>query len=55
MEVWKKSVVILDESDWLMFDGTVDQIHQRLKMFSQAESIIGLTGSTLTSKELFCV
>ena len=52
MEVWKTSVVILDESDSLMFDGTVDQAEQRLKMFSKAESVIGLTGPTLTSKEL---
>jgi hypothetical protein len=52
MEVWKGSVVILDESDWLMFDGTTEQAEQRLKMLSKAESIIGLTGSTLTSKEL---
>ena len=55
MEVWRRSVVILDESDWLMFDGTVEQMGQRLQLFAQAESIIGLTGSALTSKELSCV
>ena len=37
-----------------MFDGTVEQMGQRLQLFAQAESIIGLTGSTLTSKELSC-
>jgi len=38
-----------------MFDGTVEQMGQRLQLFAQAESIIGLTGSALTSKELSCV
>ena len=27
----------------------------RLKLFAQASSVVGFTGSTLTSKELLCV
>jgi hypothetical protein len=52
MKIWVKSLAVLDESDWLMFDGTAELMERRLRLYSKAATVVGLTGSALTSKEL---
>lgn len=32
---WKSATVILDEYDWIMFDGSADRMFQKLKLFSK--------------------
>lgn len=55
MKTWENSLVVLDESDWLMFDGTAELMEKRLRLYSKAATVVGLTGSALTSKELHIV
>ena len=32
-KVWRQSVAVLDESDWLMLEGTVEQMEKMIKHF----------------------
>ena len=52
LKVWRQSVAVLDENDWLMFEGTVEQMEKTMKLFGQPSNVIGLTGSTMSNKEL---
>ena len=52
MKIWENSLAVLDESDWLMFDGTAELMEKRLRLYSKAVTVVGLTGSTFTGKEL---
>jgi hypothetical protein len=54
-KVWRQSVAVLDENDWLMFEGTVEQMAKMMKLFRQPSSVVGLTGSTMSNKELGCL
>ena len=54
--LWKTSIVILDESDWILFDGAqVEKLANNISFFKQAAKVIGLTGSKLNCKELSCL
>jgi hypothetical protein len=55
LKVWRQSVAVLDENDWLMFEGTVEQMEKTMKLFGQPSNVIGLTGSTMSNKELGCL
>jgi preprotein translocase subunit SecA len=32
-KVWRQSVAVLDENDWLMFEGPVEQMEKMMKLF----------------------
>ena len=55
LKVWRQSVAVLDANDWLMFEGTVEQMEKTMKLFGQPSNVIGLTGSTMSNKELGCL
>ena len=55
LKAWRQSVAVLDENDWLMFEGTVEQMEKMMKLFGQPSNVIGLTGSTMSNKELGCL
>ena len=43
--------MIVDELDWVFFDGSVAGMEKSIQFFCKAKQIISLTGSTLTLKE----
>ena len=49
--MWSKSIVIIDEYDWLFFEGNAVQMQESIKIFKLAYKVIGITGSTLTASE----
>jgi hypothetical protein len=52
MPIWRKAIVVLDEYDWVLLDGSVDTMASTLVAFSEASRVFGFSGSTLSSHEL---
>ncbi|KEJ83066.1 Helicase conserved C-terminal domain containing protein [Oxytricha trifallax] len=55
LDIWKQAIVIIDEYDWILFEGNVKQIETQIKFYRTAESVTGFTGSQLTTKESNCL
>ncbi|KEJ82507.1 Protein translocase subunit SecA [Oxytricha trifallax] len=51
----ESSIVILDEYDWLFFDGQPAYMFETINHLKRASKLIGLTGSILTQKEQTCL
>ncbi|KEJ82377.1 hypothetical protein OXYTRIMIC_535 [Oxytricha trifallax] len=51
----ESSIVILDEYDWLLFDGQPAYMFETINHLKRASKLIGLTGSILTQKEQTCL
>ncbi|KEJ82674.1 hypothetical protein OXYTRIMIC_191 [Oxytricha trifallax] len=54
-DIWKNSFVIIDEYDWILLEGCVNQIGDLLDLISTAKGIVGFTGSVISQKELSCL
>ena len=48
VSVWNESIVIVDEYDWILFDGSTENIVNQLNFFKQSKSIVGFSGSHLS-------
>ena len=51
MDLWKQSIVIVDEYDWILFEGKSKDMVKVAELYQKAYKLVGLTGSTLTIKE----
>jgi hypothetical protein len=54
-KLWRKATVVIDEFDWLLFDGTTKCSLEMINIVKAADSVFGFTGSKLTDKELYCL
>ncbi|CDW82389.1 UNKNOWN [Stylonychia lemnae] len=52
---WSESIVIVDEYDWIFFDGSIKTIVDNVKDYSKAKNVIGFSGSELNLKEIKCL
>ncbi|KEJ82485.1 Protein translocase subunit SecA [Oxytricha trifallax] len=55
LDIWGRSIVLIDEYDWILFDGSISQMEKNLKFFNCAKRLVGFTGSTLSLKEANCL
>jgi hypothetical protein len=43
--VWEQAQVVVDEFDWIFFDGSCQVMQTTLDFFATALSVVGLSGS----------
>jgi hypothetical protein len=51
----KESIVIIDEFDWLIFDGKPEIISETMNQLAIPCRVIGFSGSAVTAKEAQCL
>ncbi|KEJ82814.1 Protein translocase subunit secA [Oxytricha trifallax] len=51
INTWQRGSVVMDEHDWIMFDGSVNQMKSVIQLLQPCHKLVAFTGSVLNQKE----